>query len=350
MLSRPRAKARIQRKRLGLTWPQTEGNKEDLLQQLMTSLARYGIEYAIVCKEFHEDHGTHFHAFVLLKQKVRFRSLSVFDFHGRHCNVEEIVSVKNWIQYCKKGGDWVDCGEDPLKRQKMDKKEKVRFMLEKTLDEVIDSGQYSIFELCKRQQLLQMVQNANPIWPSYRKRKVTWLHGGTGVGKTRYAVEMAERLYKNSWCMLTGDLRTFLNGYDKQQCVIFDDLRAGSLRFERLLQLTDGYRLFVNVKGGFVEWLAESIIITAPVPPEKMFINRENGEPWDNLEQLLRRIDEVREFTPHDTQFLYEAPPAPGPHDVPYLPGETQEQLTSAPTEEFPTNESIIVGDAFMSF
>ena len=41
---------------------------------------------------------------------------------------------------------------------------------------------------------------------------------------------------------LGGNMRDFLNGHEDQTHVILDDIRSGSIDFETLLSITDGYR------------------------------------------------------------------------------------------------------------
>lgn len=332
----------MQRQNIALTYPRTDGRKEDLLQFLCTILATHGVRYAIVCKEMHQDGQPHFHAFVMLSTKLRVRSLDLFDWDGHHAHVEEVRSPKEWINYVKKNGDWVDCGENPVQNQRMDRKERLQFFVNHSLRECMESGQFSIFELTRRQTLLQQLQVVEPQWPVYKARVVYWLHGPTGSGKTRYAADLMEANFPGEWVICGGDMKQFINGYTNQKGVIFDDFRCGCMRFERLLQLTDGYRSFVNVKGGYTEWVADTIVFTAPVPPEEMFVNHETNEPWENLDQLLRRIAVVLKFPlQEETEFYMEEAPVPGPHDVPWLSPES-----TVPVE---TIESVITGSAMNS-
>lgn len=326
---------RLQRKNIALTYPQTDGDKHELLAFLCNLLTQHEVKYAIVCKEEHQDGGKHFHCFIMLEEKLRITDMRMFDWMGNHPHIEETRSPREWINYVKKDGDWEEYGTNPLAKQRMERRERVQYFASHSMQECLDSGEFTIYELSRHGVFHQMLQNNTPQWPVFMKRQVLWLYGPAGTGKTRYAVEMANRYYRDSWVILSGNLQTFMIGYTGQRCVIIDDIRPGTMRFERLLHLTDGYRVYVNVKGGMQEWVAECVLITAPIRPEEMFVNRETREAWDGLDQLLRRIDEIREF-PYQEPTAVELPALPdvGPHDVPWLPTEDPAESNGVETME----------------
>lgn len=180
-----------------------------------------------------------------------------------------------------------------------------------SMDELVETGEFSIFELNGIVRLKQALAAEKVQKEPYVKRRVQWYWGPTKTGKTRAAVEFMETHHPGDYATLVGELRTFMNGYRGEKGVIFDDFRCGTLRFEQVLQLLDGYRINTNVKYGIQPWLATDIIITAPEPPERLFTNRETGEQWDNIDQVLRRIDEVVPFldripTPDDSETIEE--------------------------------------------
>ena len=72
--------------------------------------------------------------------------------------------------------------------------------------------------------------------------------------------------------------------------VLIDDFRKDWCKFHVLLKLFDKYPIKVECKGSHYELQATTIIVTAPYPPEYMYDTRED------IKQLLRRINEVREF------------------------------------------------------
>lgn len=82
------------------------------------------------------------------------------------------------------------------------------------------------------------------------------------------------------------------DGYSNQYVVIIDDYRCDLCPFSYLLKLLDRYPFMVEVKGGTVQFVSFYIIITAPIGPREMWVTRSN----EDLNQLIRRIDEVRDF------------------------------------------------------
>lgn len=121
------------------------------------------------------------------------------------------------------------------------------------------------------------------------KPTVFWLSGETGTGKTKCAVELGEH-YGSYW-ISSGNLRWF-DGYDGQTVAILDDFRSDSCSFNFLLRLLDRYLLRVEYKGGFVDWVPKIIIVTAPSTAEYTF----NQKPYDDIAQLIRRIDYSIQF------------------------------------------------------
>lgn len=123
--------------------------------------------------------------------------------------------------------------------------------------------------------------------------KIFWLHGPTGTGKTRAAVELAQLKYKHdaAFWISNGNLRWF-DGFDGQPVAIFDDLRTNHASFSFLLRITDRYPVDVEFKGGFVKFNPHIIFITAPYSPERMFNLKNEGD----VQQLTRRLSVAMEF------------------------------------------------------
>lgn len=119
--------------------------------------------------------------------------------------------------------------------------------------------------------------------------KVCWLHGPTGVGKTRSCVDFAEKVFGLGGYWISAGSLEWFDGYSYQKCAIIDDLRTKGCNFVHLLRLLDRYQYRVPIKGGFVDWVPEYIFITAPMGPRAMW----NFKTEEQLEQLERRITYV---------------------------------------------------------
>lgn len=130
------------------------------------------------------------------------------------------------------------------------------------------------------------------VYLSYHEQKrnwkplVKWFYGPTGTGKsfTAYKELEDEDVYT------AGDTARWWQGYDANSSVILDDFRSSFICFNNLLKLLDCYPYLVEVKGGSRQFLAKKIIITSPFHPKDVYKTNEE------VEQLIRRIDEIREF------------------------------------------------------
>ncbi len=118
--------------------------------------------------------------------------------------------------------------------------------------------------------------------------RVYW--GPTGSGKTRAAAAAeAERDDGAAYWWAGG---RWWDGLDGHSMIIIDDFRPSDLKLHLLLKLLDRFPYRVEVKGGYRQMLARVIIITCPRHPRDWYVaddDQENG-------QLIRRIDEIREF------------------------------------------------------
>lgn len=109
-----------------------------------------------------------------------------------------------------------------------------------------------------------------------------------GTGKTRTAYEEMPNAY-----FTPADLKWW-PAYDGQSDVIIDDFRPSYCTLEYLLRLLDRYPFQVAFKGGFRQFLAKRIIITSAFTPQQLFGDNSLG---DNVNQLTRRITEIRHFS-----------------------------------------------------
>lgn len=292
---------RLKNKKLLLTYPHSDYEENDLLDKFLHIVNGNIINYAIVCREHHEDGSYHNHIYVEFNKAYESRNPRCFDIEGRHPNIQ-IIKATPWktVDYVKKEGDWVEYHPENAPRlnyDSMTRSEKFKFLRDNDPIELYDKCVISA-ESCMR-----MIK-AKEFISNYRKLTrtsppiVLWFYGPTGTGKTRTAIELAEESGHQHWISNDPDLKWF-DGYHGQEYAIIDDFRRHGIKFSWVLRLLDRYPLLVQVKGGYVRWTPLVIIVTSPVCAKEAYQYMDkDGElqEWDGIEQLLRRIDQEIEF------------------------------------------------------
>lgn len=89
--------------------------------------------------------------------------------------------------------------------------------------------------------------------------------GPTGTGKSRYAKETYPEAYWKQRSM-------WWDGYLNHEVVILDEF-YGWLPFDLLLRICDRYPMYVESKGGQINFVAKKIIITTNSLPERWYKN-----------------------------------------------------------------------------
>ena len=111
---------------------------------------------------------------------------------------------------------------------------------------------------------------------------VTWIWGGTGVGKTRFVYE----LHEDSIYMKDGT--RWWNGYEGQEAILVDDY-DGQWPYTNLLRFLDRYPYQGETKGGYVNIHSPYIYITCEFHPNKFYYGTA-------LDQVVRRINYIFHF------------------------------------------------------
>ena len=94
----------------------------------------------------------------------------------------------------------------------------------------------------------------------------TVLWGPPGTGKTRRAFELAG---PGAYWVTYGTSATapqYYDGYDGQECVVFDEF-FGQIRRQEMCKLLDEYPCNVPTRGGQQPWLPKRVIITSNTEP-----------------------------------------------------------------------------------
>lgn len=294
---------------------------------LLTSAAVTAkMRWMIIAKEVGEQETPHLQGAAVLKTQTAFSTVKTLLGSPRiHLEVMH-GSPEQSLAYCsKQDSNPFVFGKLPTQGKRTDLAlvaEKVREGA--TLRDLAKDGEGAVAVVKFHKGLTVLRSLTRPKRDPSKPPIIVWVHGPTGVGKTRSCFELGSKL-GDVW-ISSGGLRWF-DGYDGQRCAIFDDFRAKGVSFHFLLRITDRYPMQVEFKGGFVEWTPEFIFFTAPSHPDTMFAKRKEHVPED-IAQLNRRISHIFEF-PNDREafeqalepFLPRADP-PIPALDPTIPGE----------------------------
>lgn len=93
-----------------LTYPRSDFEFQELYEFLAS---HGGVSYCRIAKESHEDGSPHVHALVKYSKRVRSRDNRLFDFNGRHPNIQSARSPAKVLAYLSKEGNFCDFGTLP---------------------------------------------------------------------------------------------------------------------------------------------------------------------------------------------------------------------------------------------
>ena len=125
---------------------------------------------------------------------------------------------------------------------------------------------------------------------SERNLEVIYITGASGSGKTTAAKYYSNKLGYDYFVSGGGD--DILDGYDKEECIILDDFRAGSMRFMEVLKLLDNntnssvHSRYNNKDISNCKLL----IITSIVAPGQLYLKLQDSDSKEPAEQFYRRL------------------------------------------------------------
>lgn len=208
------------------------------------------VKYVIWGREICPDTGRkHLQCYVIFGKKTyRIKGAQKALGVGK-CHMEVKHGTREQARdYCKKDGDWEEWGEfDPVTKENLFKAD---------LNYVKDN--YPEF-YCRYHRGLEKLAFSRDKGPEWRDIKVYWLWGSPGTGKTRKAMEH-ESVFK-------ADDLTWWDGYEGEERIVLDEYDRETNR-KYILNLLDGYRYRLPIKGGFTWAKWTQVYITTNWNPE----------------------------------------------------------------------------------
>lgn len=247
--------------------------------------------YAIVAREVCPSTGTqHLQGFINFKKKRRFNNIKQFIGHRLHLEEAKGDDHDNFL-YCSKGGDFVQFGELSKRGKRSD--------LAGLCADLRAGATEAEIVVKHTQQYIRYGRNirmavgvlGGVTQRSWRTSLVVhW--GVSGSGKSQRAAYYGRKLCGGVYYKVAGK---WWDGYCGQNVVIMDDFCSDMCSFTEMLRIADCYPHQVEVKGGFVNFIAKWIFVT---------LNQNLFQSWGNLtfEQrnaLRRRIVQSWNFQHH---------------------------------------------------
>lgn len=255
----------------------------------LADLKTVSAKYLILGDEVGENGTPHLQGFVAWPNAKTFTATKKLLGNRCHIEVSKGSPYDNFV-YCSKQSILYETGDRP---------EKVAQGKRNDMEAIKESVQQGmkIKQMCEEGLIgnYQHLKYAETLNKYYEKRRTTkptvkWFYGPTGTGKTKTAYEEMEGLTDIDNIYVAMDTGKWWDGYDGQEYIIIDDMRKDFMKFHQLLKLLDRYAYRVETKGSTRQFLGIHIIITSCYAPDDMFETRED------IQQLLRRIDEIRLF------------------------------------------------------
>lgn len=153
-----------------------------------------------------------------------------------------------------------------------------------SMEEIIEKYGFGMFVRHER-----ALKSAMCIWGRRRgvMPKIILLIGPSGSGKSRWV----QREFPNRYRMTFGNggNAAWFDGYNGEDVIELSEFR-GQLQLAFMLDLLDRYELKVQTKGGTVQCVASTIVITSNDEPSEWYKSMEDRD--EKLKPLLRRIEE----------------------------------------------------------
>lgn len=285
--------------------PEKHNINHEVLKATLSSFP--GLEYWCMSDEIGREGETpHTHVYFAAKNAIAFSTVQQ-RFYGAHIEAAKGSHRQNRDYILKEGkwstsekqetsvpGTFEESGELPPDRDKrQSQSSEVLAMVEAGADDAdiilaYPSWMRSIKSIgATRQALLE--KEYRTVW---RDLDTHYLHGETGVGKTRFVMEKYgyEKVYR-----VTNYAHPF-DGYQGQEVILFDEFRS-DLPLKDMLKYLDGYPLMLPCRYGDKVACYTTVYIISNIPLDSQYPNVQREEP-KSWEAFLRRISDTTEVLP----------------------------------------------------
>lgn len=239
---------------------------------------------------------THYQGYMELNKRMRSTELHKISWLSRSALFVRRGTVKQCYDYCTKTetrveGPWMIGDWSTVKQTKNSVLQLActDILAGKSINHVAREYPGAYARYCRGLRDLATIIKGSSI-PPWRKVEVLVLQGDTQLGKSRYALDLA-MAYTGDFDEVyildaSNNSNVWFDGYYGQKVLIIDDF-GGFIKYRHLLRILDGYKVRLEVKGGFT-WAAwTKVIITTNLMPDEWY--KRAGENHD-LAPLYRRL------------------------------------------------------------
>lgn len=266
----------------------------------VNTVNRIQCDYIVYGFEKAPTTGTkHIQGYLYFKSMKSFNQIKSMLPNQTHIERARGSSQKN-KEYCTKEGEWIERGEIPKQGKRNDLEDCCELIKEKRdMKVAIEEYPEVVAKYPRGIATIYNYYKKPTDFHRKEKRKVIWLYGDAGVGKTYRAKEIfKENGYKPEDVYLyTSGSKEFINGFQSEKGALLDDFRHDQIPFAVLLKMLDPWNdCTVNTKGGFAWWMCDLVVITCVKSPQEEFRGID-----EDLNQLLRRVEVRRIGESHQT-------------------------------------------------
>jgi hypothetical protein len=219
-------------------------------------------KYIIYGEEVGESGTPHLQGYCELAKRTRWEALKKL-FPTAHLERRE-GTASEAATYCKKDGKFIEEGtmSNPGKRNDL----VAIYAMARDGKADTDIGEAHPAAYLRYYKAIDRVKfNHDSEDNSFSPIEVLVLWGEAGTGKTRRAHEIDPNLFS-----LDHSGQIWFDGYHGQETLLLDDF-YGSIKYESLLRLLDGYKYALPIKGGHTWKKWKRVIITSNTPPEHWY-------------------------------------------------------------------------------